>query len=68
MLIASLLGIHCDRGPGGRQRSRRFRAAKDARDREMSEAKVRKEFEESGRRAPPKKARAWDTNVITPGD
>jgi len=49
------------------QRSRRFRAAKDIKDKEEAEEELRKEWEAAGKTPPQKKPRPWDSNVITPG-
>eukprot|EP00588_Corethron_pennatum_P015162 CAMPEP_0194271350 /NCGR_PEP_ID=MMETSP0169-20130528/5156_1 /TAXON_ID=218684 /ORGANISM="Corethron pennatum, Strain L29A3" /LENGTH=941 /DNA_ID=CAMNT_0039013677 /DNA_START=263 /DNA_END=3084 /DNA_ORIENTATION=+ len=49
------------------QRARRFRSAQEARDQALTEEEVREGLREMGRPVPPKKAGAWDSNVITPG-
>ncbi|KAL3821828.1 hypothetical protein ACHAXA_003330 [Cyclostephanos tholiformis] len=49
------------------QRSRRFRAAQEARERAGTEVKVREELEEQGVTVPPPSEKPWDSNVITPG-
>ncbi len=50
-----------------RQRSRRFRAARESREKEAIDEKLRRDWNDKGRKPPPKKAPSWDTNVITPG-
>ena len=49
------------------QRSRRFRAAQEARERAGTEVEVRKNLEDQGISIPPPSDKPWDSNVITPG-
>jgi 5'-3' exonuclease len=49
------------------QRTRRFRAAKEAREKTEEEEKLRALWREQGLRVPPKPKKPFDSNVITPG-
>lgn len=50
------------------QRSRRFRAAQDAKERRMMMQEVIEEMKSLGMPPPTEKAgHSWDSNVITPG-
>lgn len=49
------------------QRSRRFRAAKEARENAQQEAEIRADLQKRGLPLPPPKPKHWDSNVITPG-
>ena len=51
------------------QRSRRFRASKEAAEKVLTMARMRKELEESGAYLPPEKEKGahFDSNCITPG-
>ena len=49
------------------QRSRRFKSAQEAQEKEEEEARLREEWLRLGKRAPAQKGMTFDSNTITPG-
>jgi 5'-3' exoribonuclease 2 len=65
LLYLAIDGV-APRAKMNQQRSRRFRSAQEARENLEVEQNIRNELTKNGQRVPPA-AKAWDSNVITPG-
>ncbi|KAJ8099407.1 XRN 5'-3' exonuclease N-terminus-domain-containing protein [Lipomyces tetrasporus] len=68
VLMVAVDGV-APRAKMNQQRSRRFRSARDAKDKDQQNARMLEEMEAKGKAIDDsiKEKRSWDTNVITPG-
>ena len=66
LLFMAIDGV-APRAKMNQQRSRRFKAAQEIREREEVEAELREKLRARGQPLPPRRAATFDHNVITPG-